>query len=194
MSITNSKKESIGKEKNKAIILDRDGVLIHDIGYVHKVEDFRFIPKAVDALKLLSQKGFKLIIITNQSGIGRGYYTKEDFLKFNNHLINELSKNKIKIEKTYYCPHHPDESCNCRKPSTRHAEEAKKEFDIDLKRSYVIGDHPSDIEMGKKAGCKAAYVLTGHGKKHKGQAKAADFIAEDLYDAAKWIVSRERKD
>ena len=173
---------------DKAIFIDRDGVINEDPGYVHKVEDFRFIPKAVNALKLLSQKGFKLIIITNQSGIGRGYYTKEDFLKFNNYLINELSKNKIRIERTYYCPHHPDESCNCRKPGTRHIEEAKKEFNIDLKRSYVIGDHPGDIGMGKKAGCKTAYVLTGHGKKHKESMKEADFTAKDIYEAAEWIL------
>ena len=176
---------------NKAIFIDRDGVINEDHGYVHKIEDFKFIPKAVDGLKLLSEQGFKFIIITNQSGIGRGYYKKEDFLTFNNHLVSELSKNKIKIEKTYYCQHGPDESCDCRKPSTKYIKEAKKEFDIDLENSYVIGDHPHDIEMGKKAGCKSIYVLTGHGKKHKEELKEADFIAQDLYEAANWILNQK---
>jgi len=174
---------------NKAIFIDRDGTLVYDPGYVHKIEDFKFIPKAVDALKLLSEKDFKFIIITNQSGIGRGYYTEEDFLRFNNHLINELLKNKIRIEKTYYCPHRPEEPCDCRKPSIKYIEDAKKEFNIDLKKSYVIGDHPCDIEMGKKAGCKAIYVLTGHGKKHKENLEDADFTAQNLYEAAKYILN-----
>lgn len=172
---------------NKAVFLDRDGVINEDPGYVHKIDDFKFINNAIEGLKLL--KDFKLILITNQSGVGRGYYTKRDFLKFNSHLINELLKNKIKIEKTYYCLHHPDESCNCRKPSIKHIEEAKKEFNIDLGQSYVVGDHLHDIEMGKKAGCKTVFVLTGHGKKHKETIKA-DFIAQDLYGAAQWIISQ----
>ena len=89
----------------KAVLLDRDGVIVEDIGYHHKIEDFKLMPNAIEGLKLL--KNYLLIIITNQSGIGRGYYTMKDFEKFNNHLIQELKKHNIKVEKTYVCPHKP---------------------------------------------------------------------------------------
>ena len=101
----------------KSIFIDRDGILVEDLGYVHKIEDFKLIPNAIEGLKLL--KNYKLFIITNQSGIARGIYKVEDFLKFNNHLIKELKRHNIKIEKTYYCPHKPEDNCNCRKPKTK---------------------------------------------------------------------------
>ena len=175
---------------SKAIILDRDGTLVNDPGYVHKVEDFKLLPKVIDALKLLCSK-FLFFIITNQSGVGRGYYTLEDMHKFHNHMLNEFEKENIKIEKIYICPHHPDTDCDCRKPSVKFIKEAEKEFNLDLKKSFVIGDHPHDIEMGKKAGCKSIYVLTGHGEKHKNSLKNADYIANDLYEAAEWIIKQE---
>ena len=175
---------------DKAIILDRDGVINYDPGYVHKIEDFRLYPNAIKSLQLL--KNFKLFIITNQSGIGRGFYTLEDFEKFNNHLIDLLEKNNITIEKTYVCPHHPDKECDCRKPNVKFIKEIEKEFNIDLKNSWVIGDHPHDVEMGKNAGCKTIYVFTGHGEKHKDKLKIKpDFIAEDIYEATKIIINKE---
>jgi len=111
---------------NKAVFLDRDGTLNIDPGYVRKIEDFELYPNVIKALKLL--KNFQLFIITNQSGIGRGYYTEKDFHKFNNHLIAELRKEGINIKETFYCPHHPDEECDCRKPSTRFIKEAAKKY------------------------------------------------------------------
>jgi len=173
---------------NRAIILDRDGTLVCDPGYVHKVEDFKFLPNVVEALKLLTNK-FKLFIITNQSGIGRGYYTKKDFHKFNNKLTEELKKENIIIEKTYYCLHEPEEKCDCRKPRVKFIKQAEEKFNIDLKNSFVIGDHPHDIELGKNANCKTIYLLTGHGKKHKQEiAQKPDFIASNLLEAAQWII------
>lgn len=172
---------------NKAIFFDRDGVLNYDPGYVHKIEDFKLLPGVIEALKLL--KNFKFIIITNQSGIGRGYYTEQDFHKFNNRLTEELKKENIIIEKTYYCPHEPEENCNCRKPKVKFIKQAEKEFNIDLKNSFVIGDHPSDIEMGKNAKCKTIYLLTGHGKKHKDKlTQKPDLIANNLLETARWII------
>ncbi len=173
---------------NKAVILDRDGVLNCDPGYVHKIEDFRLINKVIDALKLL-KNNFKFFIVTNQSGIGRGFFALEDFEKFNNHLIDILKKNNIIIEKTYLCPHKPEDNCDCRKPSIKFIKESEKEFNIDLKNSWVIGDLPCDIKMGKNAGCKTIYVLTGHGEKHKNNLNniKPDFIAKNLYEAAKII-------
>jgi len=175
---------------NKAIFFDRDGTLVDDPGYVHKIEDFKLLPKTIEALKNL--KDFKFFIITNQSGIGRGYYTINDFEKFNKHLIKVLKEDNINIEETFVCPHHPDEVCDCRKPNIKFIKEAEKRFDLDLKKSWVIGDHPHDIELGKNAGCKTVYVLTGHGKKHVNDLKIKpDFIAQDLLEAAKYILNNQ---
>ena len=176
---------------NKAVILDRDGVLNKDPGYVHKIEDFELYPDVMAALKLL--KGFNLFIITNQSGIGRGFYTEEDFHKFNDHLINKLRKEGIEIKETFYCPHHPDEECSCRKPGTKFINDAAKKYNLELKRSFVIGNHPHDIEMGHKAGLKTVYMLTGHGKKHLKDLKhKPDFTTEDILEAAKWITKMDK--
>ena len=173
----------------KAVFLDRDGVVAEDLGYVHKVEDFKLIKNAVEGLKLL--KDYELIILTNQSGIGRGYYTLKDFENFNNHLIKELKKHNIKIEKTYYCPHKPEDNCDCRKPKTKFLKDAEKDFEIDLKKSYVIGDRKSDFEMGKAAGCATIHVWTGKVIKHKNEINP-DYSAKDLVDAAQWIVKKSK--
>lgn len=176
---------------NRAVILDRDGVLNWDPGYVYKIEDFKLLPGVIQALTLL--KDFKFIIVTNQSGIGRGYYTEEDFHKFNNHLVNELKKHNITIEKTYFCPHSPEQSCDCRKPNPKFIKKAEKEFDLDLKESFMIGDHPHDIGFGKKAGCKGIYLLTGHGEKHKDEIKTKpDFITNNILKAAQWIIEQKK--
>ena len=177
---------------DKAIILDRDGTLIQDPGYVHKIEDFKLIDKVIGALNLL-RNNFKFFIITNQSGIGRGFFTLKDFEKFNNYLIDILKKNDIIIKKTYICPHHPDEKCQCRKPNTKFIKDIERKFNIDLKDSWVIGDHPHDVEMGKKAGCKTIYVLTGHGEKHRNKLNGhidPDFITNNIYEAAKIIINQ----
>jgi D-glycero-D-manno-heptose 1,7-bisphosphate phosphatase len=175
----------------KAIILDRDGTLNDDPGYVHKIEHFKLYPNTIKALQSL--KGFRFFIITNQSGIGRGFFTLEDFKKFNDHLVSALEKGNVRIEKTYVCHHHPDEKCGCRKPNIKFIKEIEKSYDIDLKNSWVIGDHPHDIEMGKNAGCKTVYVLTGHGDKHMKELEIKpDFIAKDLYEASKIILKNER--
>jgi len=112
-------------EKNKAVFLDRDGVINEDFGYVHKIENFYIYDEVFPALKKLQDAGFKLIVITNQSGIGMGYYTEEDFKKVNEYMLKTLKERGINIDKVYYCPHHPEGTvpeyrmkCNCRKPGT----------------------------------------------------------------------------
>lgn len=175
---------------NKALFLDRDGTLNEDPGYVHKIEDFKLLPKTIEALKSL--KDFKFFIITNQSGIGRKFFTKDDFERFNNHLIDVLKENNITIEKTFVCPHHPNEECDCRKPNIKVIKEVEKKFNIDLKKSWVIGDHPHDIEMGKNAGCRTIYVLTGHGQKHLNESEIkSDFTAGNLLEASKFILNNQ---
>lgn len=172
---------------NKAVFIDRDGTINEDPGYVHKVEDFKLYGGVIDGLRLL--KDFKLFIITNQSGIGRGYYKEDDMHNFNKRLLEELSKQDIKIENIFFCPHTPEEECSCRKPHIKFVEEAKKKYDLDLKHSWVIGDHPCDVIMAKKSGCSSVYVLTGHGQKHLGQLKEKpDFIATSLLKATQYIL------
>lgn len=174
----------------KAVFVDRDGVVTEDVGYVHKIKDFKLVTNAIKGLKLL--KNYRLFIITNQSGIGRGFYKEEDFFNYNNRVLRELKKHKIKIEKTYYCPHKPEDNCDCRKPKTKFLKEAEKEFNIDLKKSFVIGDRKSDFEMGRNAGCKTIHVLTGNGINDKNEV-SPDYLAKDLLDAAKWILKNDVK-
>jgi D-glycero-D-manno-heptose 1,7-bisphosphate phosphatase len=173
----------------KAVFIDRDGVITEDIGYVHKVEDFKIVDNAIEGLKLL--KKYTLFIVTNQSGIGRGYYTLQDFFDYNDRVLKELKKHNIKIEKTYYCPHKPEDGCGCRKPKTKFLKEAEKQFNINLKKSFVIGDRKSDFEMGKNAGCTTIHVLTGYGVNAKNEVQA-DYFAKDLIDAAQWILTNSQ--
>jgi D-glycero-D-manno-heptose 1,7-bisphosphate phosphatase len=136
----------------KAIFLDRDGIINKDYSYVYKSENFEFCDGIFEALQYLLSLDYLLFIVTNQSGIGRGYYSKDDFEKLTYWMLNEFKKKSVKITKVYHCPHSPKDNCNCRKPKTQLFEQAQKEFDIDMKNSWMIGDKLSDIEAGKKAG------------------------------------------
>ncbi|MDR0666198.1 MAG: D-glycero-beta-D-manno-heptose 1,7-bisphosphate 7-phosphatase [Campylobacteraceae bacterium] len=138
----------------KAIFLDRDGVINIDKGYVYKKEDFIFVPDIFETLRYLLNRGYLLFIVTNQSGIARGYYSEEDFLKLTKQMMHEFAKQNIKITKLYYCPHAPETNCPCRKPNPKMLLDAQKEFDIDMSASWLIGDKQSDIEAGVKAGVK----------------------------------------
>ena len=182
--------------KRKALVLDRDGTLVEDTIYPHKVEHFKLLPGVIEGLKKLS-KDYIFVIITNQSGIGRGIFKEEDMHKFNEKLLSELKKENIEIKKIYYCPHAPEELCKCRKPHTKYVREAEKEFSIDLKNSWVIGDHPHDVEMGIKNGCKSIYLLTGHGSAHLEDLKNSkikpDFIAKNFLDASDFIMSHTKR-
>ena len=179
----------------KAVFLDRDGCLNEDTMYPHKPADFKLLPGVIEGLKKLKDE-FIFIIITNQSGIGRGIFTKEDMDIFNKKLIDELKKEGIEIKKIYHCPHTPEQLCECRKPSDKYIKDAEKEFSIDLKNSWAVGDHPHDAEMGIKAVIKSIYLLTGHGAKHKEDLKKnninPDFIAKDFLQAAEFIMKKSQ--
>ena len=152
-------------EKRKAVFLDRDGTINIDKGYLYRISDFEFLPGAVDALKMLQSAGYLLIIITNQSGIGRGYYTEEDFMRLNDYMKAELAKSGVNISGVYYCPHLPDAEveryrkiCDCRKPATGLFERAVKDFNIDLSRSYAIGDKERDCAICSVSDCKGFLI------------------------------------
>lgn len=175
----------------KAVFLDRDGVINVDVGYTHRIEDLKFEKNAVEGLKILYGNGFKLIIITSQSGVGRGYFSEEDMNKFNKHMLDELEKKGIKVEKIYCCIHKPDDNCDCRKPKTALVEKAIKESGISRQSSFIIGDETRDIMAGENAGIKTVLVETGKAGKDMRYKVKPDFIAKDLYAAAKLIVENE---
>ncbi len=144
---------------NKAVFLDRDGTINIDKGYLYRIEDFEFLPGAIEGLRKLQEAGYLLIIITNQSGIARGYYTEEDFIKLNEYMKGELKKEGITITEVYYCPHYGND-CECRKPKTAMFERAVREFNIDLSKSYAIGDKERDCSICFKSECRG--FLIGH--------------------------------
>ena len=135
----------------KVIFLDRDGVINQDYGYVYEIEKFNFIDGVFKACQYFEKLGYEIIIITNQSGIGRKYFTENDFLKLTNWMIDKFNENNIKILKVYHCPHSPDENCDCRKPLPGMINQAISDFDIDLDKSWLIGDKISDIQTALNA-------------------------------------------
>ena len=146
---------------NKALFLDRDGVINKEINYLYKIEDFEFIDGIFELCRYYQEKGYLIFVVTNQSGIARGYYTENDFNKLTNWMLKQFEKQNIKIEKVYYCPHHENISglCECRKPSPGMLYLAKEEYMIDLKNSIIIGDKESDVEAGLNAGLEELYLF-----------------------------------
>ena len=164
----------------KAIFLDRDGVVNKEKDYLYKLEDFEFIDDVFDVLKFFQSKGYLIFIITNQSGINRGFYSIEDYTKLTDWMLKKFKQQSIIISKVYFCPHRPDEQCKCRKPKPQMILEAKKEFDLDLKNSLLVGDKNSDIEAGKNAGITNLFlVATGHNiNENKFNAKVINNLME----------------
>jgi D-glycero-D-manno-heptose 1,7-bisphosphate phosphatase len=177
---------------NRAIFLDRDGLINKDNEYISTIDNFEFIPRTIDALKKASQSNYKLIIITNQSGIGRGYYTIEDYKKVEKYMLDYFEKNNIKIDKVFFCPHNIDEGCECRKPKTKFFMQSQKEFNIDLTQSFMIGDKTADIKAGHDAGCKTILVKTGKAGKDNTYDIKPNFIAQDLYSAISLILEDKK--
>ncbi len=147
---------------NRAVLLDRDGTINVDHGYLHDTELLEFLPGATEALSLLSAAGFKLIIITNQSGIGRGYFSEEQYREFNEALVSRLKIEGIEITATYMCPHSPTDNCHCRKPYPYMALQAIEQEEIDPTHSYMFGDKGSDVECGEAAGLTSRLIDREH--------------------------------
>ena len=142
---------------NCAIFLDRDGTIIVDKGYLSDPKGIELIQGILPILRKLQDAGFLLVMVSNQSGIGRGYFTEKDYVKVQEHLDELLESNGIKFAGYYHCPHSPDDNCMCRKPKVKMALEAAKELDISLSESYMVGDKESDIEFGYNFGAKACF-------------------------------------
>ena len=147
----------------KTIFLDRDGVINKEIGYLHKIEDFKFINGVFEACQHYEQLGYKIVIVTNQSGISRGHYSEDDFRNITDWMITQFHKNNIQILDTFHCPHLPDSGCNCRKPKPGMLLEAKKKYNINMLESWLIGDKEDDISAANSSGIfNTILVRSGH--------------------------------
>jgi D-glycero-D-manno-heptose 1,7-bisphosphate phosphatase len=178
---------------NRAIFLDRDGTLIVEKNYLCRPEDVNIFPATPVGLKRLGDAGFKLFIVSNQSGVGRGYFSLADVDNVNQHLCRELAASDVRFEKIYIAPEKPDEPSHGRKPSPQFLFDARDEFGLDLAQSYLIGDKLSDLECGWNAGVKRSILVrTGYGAEleHESPEKVSRaVVVDDLAGAADWILS-----
>jgi D,D-heptose 1,7-bisphosphate phosphatase len=188
--------------KNKAVFLDRDGVINKEVNFLYKWEQFEFLPRTDEAIRRLNKSGYLVIVITNQPVVARDMCSEDELKDIHAKMKKELEKKNAKIDAVYYCPHHPDKGfpeenkaykieCECRKPKLGLFLQAKKDFNIDFVKSYMIGDTTKDIFAGKSIGCKTILVKTGYAGTDKRYNISPDFIVEDLYDAAELILSRQ---
>ncbi len=176
--------------QNKAVFLDRDGVINIDKSYVSKIEDFEFSEGIFELLIKLKKMGYLLIIITNQSGIGRGYYTEADFQTLTSWMLKEFEKKDIHIDDVYHCNHDPASGCDCRKPAPKMLLDAKKKFDIDMSLSWMIGDKKSDIDAGKNAGVNNTIFISEDCKDKKG----SKFCVKSISDIYLYIFTTTNPD
>jgi D-glycero-D-manno-heptose 1,7-bisphosphate phosphatase len=169
--------------QRKAVFLDRDGTLIEEVNFLSSVDELRLFPYTFEAVKLLKDAGFLVIVVTNQSGIGRGIYDEAAMNAIHDEMQLQLEG---MIDAFYFCPHLPCDGCSCRKPSLGMLESAVKDFAIDLSNSWMIGDKKIDVETGVKAGSRTALVMTGYGRSHAKQLDTTpDVLAENLLDAVR---------
>jgi D-glycero-D-manno-heptose 1,7-bisphosphate phosphatase len=175
------------------VFLDRDGTIIEEKNYLARVEDIVFIAGAEKAIAQLNRAGAKVVMISNQSGVARGYFPESVVHEIFRAMQEHLAKYDAHLDALYYCPHHPDDGCDCRKPKIALLERAANNWGLPL-RGAMVGDQWSDLAAARAAGIAAILVRTGYGEKIIAEGKAdADFIAADLAEAAAWILSRYRR-
>jgi len=169
---------------HKAVFLDRDGTIARDVPYCSRPEDFELLPGAAEGIRLLNEHNFKVVIITNQSGIARGYFTEQMLQKIHAKMLKILAEQNAHIDAIYYCPHHPDNKCECRKPKPKMVLQAATDLAIDISQSYVIGDNEMDTELAKRAGCKAGIRISEI-------ACTGDWVAASFRDAVEQLLRCE---
>ena len=188
--------------KKPAVFVDRDGTINEQMGYINHVSRFKMIPGVPQAIRMLNRHGFLVLVVSNQSGVARGYYPMDLVETIHRLMVSRIKEKKGIIDGVFFCPHHPAGSvpefsrdCDCRKPKTGLIEQAARSFEIDLRRSFVVGDMCSDMELAHRAGIKGILVKTGYGLGEieyilpQKTTKPAH-IAEDLLDAVRWILGR----
>ena len=182
-------------EMKWAVFLDRDGTINEEVEYLSDPSDLCLIRGAAEAIRLLNDAGIPTIVVTNQAGVGRGYFPEGRVVAVHEKLTEQLTAHGARLDAFYYCPHHPDDGCACRKPQPGMLEQAAREQRLDLRRSFVVGDKVSDLEAGRRANCRTVLVLTGYGAQAQVTFRGSDFqpdhIARDLLDAVRWILDRE---
>jgi D-glycero-D-manno-heptose 1,7-bisphosphate phosphatase len=182
-----------------AVFLDRDGTMIHEVQFLRRFDDLTWFPSTIDAIRLLNRAGFVVCVTTNQSGVGRGLYTEEDVRDIHARMSVELEAAAARVDAWFYCPHHPDAAveslrqiCECRKPQPGMIRAAARQFDLDLTRSYVVGDRLTDLGLAQRAGGTGVLVRTGYGTntihENGGQAPGAAFVADNLMQATAWML------
>ncbi len=170
-----------------AVFLDRDGTLIEDRGHLRDPDDVVFFPETVTALQRL-QPHVRLFIVTNQSGIGKGLITAEEATRVNSRVVKHLRQEGVQIEHVYCCPHRRDEHCACMKPNPLFLEQAARDYGVDLAGSFVVGDHPHDVQFAENSGAAGLYVLTGHGQHHRRELPSGKIVVSGIREAADWIL------
>jgi len=189
---------------NKALFIDRDGTFNVVGDYIYKIEDFELIPGSDEAVKLAHEAGFLVIVVTNQAGVGRGYYTEDDVQKFHQHIQDFLGEKGEKIDAFYFCPFHPTKGigeyltdAHSRKPKPGMLLEGAKDHDIDLAQSYMVGDNIGDIQAGNAAGVRTVMVRTGYGTEHQARLSDLDVqpiaVCDNLLEAVKTILKKEEQ-
>jgi len=170
----------------KTIFLDRDGVINKEVNYLSKIEDFEFIEGVFDACLFFENMGYKIIVISNQSGISRGYFTENEYKKITEWLVNQFSNKGVTILDTFYCPHSPESSCYCRKPKPGMFIAAKSKYNISMKNSWMIGDSESDIEAANRAGISNT-ILVRSGHLINESSSKSKFIIDSIKQSVKLI-------
>ena len=187
---------------NRAVFLDRDGVITQEPPYyAYQLSQLELILKSAEGIRLLNESGFLVVLVSNQSGIARGYYEEEDAARFNQALAQKLAEEGAHIDAIYICPHHPEAKiekyrleCDCRKPKPGMLKMAEEALEIDLKQSFMIGDKSIDVEAGKRAGCKTIMVKTGYGAGElKSDQIECNYVADDLYEAVEYILRQSNR-
>jgi D-glycero-D-manno-heptose 1,7-bisphosphate phosphatase len=185
----------LASKRRPAAFIDRDGVINEELNYVYRIEDFRLVPGAVEGMRCLVNAGFALVVVTNQAGIAKGRYTEQDFQALTRYMMALLAEQGVQLLDVLHCPHHPEGrvppwnvNCNCRKPAPGMLLEAAHRHELDLRRSILIGDKPSDTRAGRAVGiARTVLVCTGHLLPEDAH-EHCDHIAPDLPAAAGWIV------
>ena len=189
-------------EGRRAVFIDRDGTISEEVGYVNHPSRYRVFPYAAEAVRLLNERGWLAVLVTNQAGVARGYFAEDLISEVHTALARELERGGARLDAVYYCPHHPAvgeppyrQDCDCRKPRPGLVRRAAAELGVDLARSWMVGDRFGDVELARAAGVRSAFVLTGYGRgelEHQSQAwpHRPDLVAEDLLGAVREILKR----
>ena len=191
--------------QNIGVFIDRDGTISEEVGYVNHLSRYQVYPWTAEAVRNLNEAGLKVIVVTNQAGVARGYFKEELVTQVHEKLVTEMTQAGARFDAIYYCPHHPSvgeapyrQSCNCRKPKTGMVERAAAEFGIDVTRSFVIGDRYGDIEFAHNAGARSIFVLSGYGlgeyeyQRHSWKHQP-EWIAKDLLEASHLVLQAIRR-